>query len=141
MESNSIPEQVEKFDGSLWFSQPGMVYFITAGIDCEKCKSVKIGVTLREGLLKRLRSIQSSNHTRVRLLRVIEFASMREAELKEIELHKRFTDEARLPRGIVGAEWFRATARMMKTIEEEGILPAQMVNQPDCIKTIVKLFV
>ena len=141
MEGSEIPTQREKYNGALWFSQPGVVYFVAAGSECEDCKSVKIGVTLREGLLKRLRSIQSANHTKVRLLRVIEFASMREAERKEGELHHRFRDEAKLPKGIVGAEWFRATDRIMQTIEEEAVLPQNMVDKPKGLATIQKLFV
>lgn len=141
MEDPDLATQTEKYNGSLWFSQPGVVYFIAAGSDCEGCKSIKIGVTLREGLLRRLRGIQSSNHTKIRLLRVIECASMREAEQKEIELHKRFAEEAKSPRGTVGAEWFKATARIMKTIDEEGILPDQMVHRPKCLGAVLEIFV
>ena len=141
MEGSEIPTQREKYNGTLWFSQPGVVYFVAAGSECEDCKSIKIGVTLREGLLKRLRSIQSANHTKIRLLRVIEFASMREAEKKEAELHRRFVDEAKLPKGVVGAEWFKATARVMQTIEEEATLPQNMVDKPKGLATIQKLFV
>ena len=137
---NSDPLLAEKFNGSLWFLQPGVVYFISAGSDCEGCKSIKIGVTLREGLLRRLRGIQSSNHTRIRLLRVIECATMREAELKERELHKRFAEEAKSAKGTVGAEWFKATGRVMKTIEEEGVLPDQLNHRPKCLAAVLTLF-
>ena len=75
--------------------QPGVLYFVSAGSDCEACKSVKIGVTSRDRLLKRLTAIQSSNHTVIRLLSVIEFVTMKEAEGRKRELHTRFEGYAR----------------------------------------------
>jgi hypothetical protein len=61
----------DKFDHP-WYSLPGVVYFIAARSECEKCRSVKTGVTTRESLMRGLGAIQSSHHTKVRLLRIIE---------------------------------------------------------------------
>lgn len=48
-------QQSKKF-ASPWYFRRGLVYFVSAGSDCERCKAVKIGVTAIEGLLRRLRS-------------------------------------------------------------------------------------
>lgn len=126
--------------GSEWFNAPGVVYFIQAGNDCEGCKSIKIGVAVKDGLLRRLRSIQSANHTRIRLLREIEFATMREAEAKESELHRRFQKDARSVKPLVGYEWFKASDELHRTIDKEGTLPSDVKHKPKSLDNILKLF-
>ena len=126
-----------------WYHKPGFVYFISAGSDCEACKSIKIGVTIREGLLRRLRSIQSSNHTRIRLVRLIKFSTMRDAEIKENELHAKFLDSAHIPHGSVGYEWFTATTKLMDFIKSDCAKPEQVLRDDENkdLEAITRLFV
>jgi len=101
-----------------WYTREGFVYFVAAGSICESCKSIKIGVSTCKGLLQRLRGIQSSNHTRIRLLAVMTFGTMLEAEQRETELHRQFSGLARVPRMSLGYEWFKASPDLMEFIEE-----------------------
>jgi len=116
---NPVAKRVRRNDAS-WYTQPGAVYFVLAGSECKDCKSVKIGVTIWDRLLSRLKAIQSANHSKIRLYRVISFATMREAEAREQELHKMFQDIQRQSPYTVGAEWFTATRELIALIEKEG---------------------
>lgn len=91
-----------------YFSRKAVVYFIAAGSN--PIKAVKIGVTARNTVGTRLRSIQSSNHERIELLKVIEFLGddlpgLR-AEQEESRLHALYSSLQRAKAWTVGAEWF-----------------------------------
>jgi hypothetical protein len=102
-----------------WYSRPGVVYFLSAGVGCEICKSIKIGVSTRTGLLRRLRSIQSSNHARIRLLGIIPEETMKSAEETERDWHNRFGKFGRFQQGTVGHEWFAAMPELAEAIARE----------------------
>lgn len=123
-----------------WYSLPGVVYFIAAGSGCDKCRSVKIGVTTRKSLLRRLRAIQSSNHTRIRLLRIIEIERMLDAEKEEAQIHRMFETLSRSPRGAVGSEWFEETPELMAYMNQVGKpLSSASPTLPDA-ENIIRLF-
>lgn len=90
--------------------------------------------------MRRLRAIQSANHTRVRLLRVIECTTMLEAEAKEKEIHQLFKDTARVPNGAVGAEWFAETQELRGYIEKHSIPLRQMTELLADVGIITQLF-
>ena len=70
------------------------VYFI---LD-EVAKAVKIGYS--NNPLARLSDLQVGNPRRLSIMNMIEFASAREAELHETQLHKQYEEHA------IGGEWF-----------------------------------
>jgi hypothetical protein len=139
MDTTVSPPKEAKFTDP-FYSRSGVVCFVSAGSGCETCKSIKVGVSTREGLLRRLRTIQSANHTRVRLLRVIEFSTMLQAEAKEKDIHKLFKDSARVPHGAVGAEWFTETEELRRYIEEHGAPLKQMAETLADADIITQLF-
>lgn len=107
-----------------WYDRAGLIYFVVAG---SPPVSIKIGVTQRKTLLRRLRAIQSSNHEPIRLLRIIEFNDgpkpLHSAEKREREIHKKFAN-LRLRKGdAVGHEWFKPAPELFKFIEAEGSMP------------------
>ena len=106
---------------SRWYARKGIVYFVSAGEHCDACKSIKIGVSTREGLLNRLKHIQSANHSRIRLVALIPVDTMLEAEQKERELHVRFREFARIPGDSVGHEWFTASAELLEFIQKSTV--------------------
>ena len=132
----------EKFTSD-WYSRKGLVYFVSAGSGCEICRSIKIGVSTREGLLRRLRGIQSANHTQIRLLRLILTETMKKAEDEETEWHRRFRVLARVPRSTVGCEWFSASPELMEDINNLDPLDKEIkgIENRDDRDAIVKLFV
>jgi hypothetical protein len=116
-----------------------MIYFIAAG------QCIKIGVTLNKQLLSRLRSIQSSNHEPIRLMRVIPFETMREAETRESEIHKLFKEIQRIKNASVGHEWFDCTEELVlfiqneaRAIDPQNIPPGLISKQ--IMKTVLALF-
>lgn len=84
-------------------------------------KVIKIGVTIVDGLLRRLKAIQSSNHTKIRLMKVMEFSAMRDAEKRENELHAQFAKLAHIEHGFVGYEWFASSTELERLIKAAGI--------------------
>jgi hypothetical protein len=115
----------EKF-GSAWYSGHGMLYFIGAG---SPPVAIKIGVANRNGVMRRLKGIQSSNHEFVELLGVVCFEKgdkpMLQAERREQELHKQFAHLQRLKDGHVGHEWFTATPELLAFVEANSVPPEQ----------------
>ena len=101
-----------------WYAKAGFVYFLAAG---DPPEAIKIGVSTHNTFVKRLRSIQSANHERIRVLGVIHFNEgglpMRDAELREQELHKQFRAFCRAQLGFVGAEWFTAAPELVNFID------------------------
>lgn len=128
-----------KLNTKAYFDAPGFLYFISAGARCEACKSVKIGVVVRDRLLGRLRAIQSANHTKIRLLGVVEYGSMREAEIKERELHRQFMGIAHIPHGHAGYEWFSASSDLVGEIQRLVTKPLHEIQVKE-IDTVIKLF-
>jgi hypothetical protein len=114
--------KAEKF-GSVWYSSPGLVYFVGAG---SPTVAIKIGVANRVGFLRRLRSIQGSNHELVELLGVVLFDTMRLAEIQEQEWHRKFVHLQRLKNGHVGHEWFTATPELLAFLKSSSVEPEQL---------------
>jgi hypothetical protein len=140
MASNTDGSPLKRFASPFYTSQ-GFVYFVSAGSHCDICKSVKIGVSTRKQLLSRLRSIQSANHTRIRLLGVIPISTMLEAERVERDLHSRFDEWARVPHGSLGYEWFSASPEVMDYVKSKVGPIQQGLNGLPNGDLIIKLFV
>ena len=125
------PKFSERYSDA-YFSRDSVIYFIAAGDN--PIKAVKIGVTARTTVRKRLTSIQSSNHERVRLLGVIEFVGGDKpglrAELREAELHKHFKELVRAKPFTVGAEWFDWSPSLESFIRDYTDLPLDFLNAP-----------
>jgi hypothetical protein len=111
-----------------YFSRKAVIYFIAAGND--PIKAVKIGVTARNTVSTRLRSIQSANHERIGLLKVSEFLDDNHpglnAERHEAELHREFASLQRAKAWTVGAEWFNWAEPLIQFIEGLPPLPADL---------------
>jgi len=107
-----------------WERSPGFVYFIAAG---NPPVAIKIGVTKQSEFPHRFRALQGSNHEPLRLLGVIPFDEgerpMKAAELKEAELHQRFTHLRRFEAGWVGSEWFTASPELEEFIGRHSVSP------------------
>jgi hypothetical protein len=134
LEADALPEvsvTKEKYSDA-YFHRNSVIYFIAAGDN--PVKAVKIGVTARDSISRRLRSIQSANHERVRLLKVVEFIDGDKpglrAERKEAELHKQFIDLARAKPFTVGAEWFDWAEPLITFIDEIAPLPDDLAVSP-----------
>ena len=110
-----------------WEDSLGVVYFLAAG---KPYRAIKIGVTKKESIEKRLRHIQSANHELIEVLGFIVFENcnkpMLRAELKEKELHKKFSHLQRFEAGWVGSEWFTADKEMLEYIKENTIPPEEL---------------
>jgi len=109
-----------------WWSCPGVVYFLTVG---DPILAVKIGMfavtaktNLKSAMVRRLSSIQSSNHELVQVHRVRTFTEgdypTKEAEDFERQLHNEFSHLARFKPGTRGAEWFDASSELLTRIAE-----------------------
>ena len=86
-----------------WEQSPGFVYFIAAG---EPAAAIKIGISTEATLKSRIRRIQGSNHEKLKLLGLIRFSNMKDAEAHEQDLHKDFEQFQRHLKGTAGHEWF-----------------------------------
>lgn len=117
----------------IWWSNPGVVYFIGAG---EPLIAIKIGmlaITRAHGLdsaiKRRMRSIQSSNHELIRLLGLIHLVDgdypSKAAEDMERELHIRFQHLARFKANTRGAEWFTADSELLEEIKRIARSPKE----------------
>jgi hypothetical protein len=120
----------EKYSDA-YYHRNSVVYFIAAGND--PVKAVKIGVTARDTVMKRLTSIQSANHERVRLLKVFEFLDGDKpglrAERAEAEFHKQFIKLARAKPFSVGAEWFNWEEPLISFISKLDPLPKDLADK------------
>lgn len=86
-----------------WEQSPGFVYFIAAG---DPADAIKIGISTEATLKSRIRRIQGSNHEKLKVLGLIRFPTMKEAETREQKLHEDFEQFQRHPKGTAGQEWF-----------------------------------
>ena len=86
-----------------WEQSPGFVYFIAAG---DPADAIKIGISTEATLKSRIRRIQGSNHEKLKLLGLIRFSNMKDAEAHEQDLHKDFEQFQRHLKGTAGHEWF-----------------------------------
>ncbi len=115
-----------------YFSRKAVIYFIAAGSN--PIKAVKIGVTARDKVDARLRSIQTANHERVELLKVIEFLGDEKpglkAEQEEAKLHKQFSTLQRAKAWTVGCEWFNWEEPLISYIKELHPLPEDLQPKP-----------
>ena len=117
-----------------WWSCPGVVYFLAVGSPIAAVKIGMFAVTkktnLKSALVRRLSSIQSSNHELVEVLRLVHFADgkypSKDAEDFERELHKEFDRLARFKPGTRGAEWFTASPDLLTRVCELGTQPELM---------------
>ena len=117
-----------------WWGCPGVVYFLTVG---KPILAVKIGMfavtaktTLQSAMIRRLSSIQSSNHELVEVFRVRAFTEgdypTKDAEDFERELHNKFCHLARFKPGTRGAEWFDASPDLLAKIREIASPPESL---------------
>ncbi len=115
-----------------YFSRKAVIYFIAAG--SHPIKAVKIGVTARNKVEARLRSIQTANHERVELLKVIEFLGDEkpglQAEQEEAKLHKKFSTLQRAKAWTVGCEWFNWEEPLISYIKDLPPLPEDLQPKP-----------
>lgn len=111
-----------------------MLYFFAAG---SPPAAIKIGVTalsngctLREGVMRRLRQVQTSNHELVELLGLILFNDgqypTRVAEVLERELHIKFAQSQRFKPNTRGAEWFTPTPELLQYILGNAQMPESL---------------
>jgi hypothetical protein len=66
---------------------------------------------------------------------------MREAEVREQELHKMFPDCQRQPPYTVGSEWFESTPELLELIQNEGKTLEQANPNLSSAREITRLFV
>lgn len=117
-----------------YYSRKAVIYFIAAGDD--PIKAIKIGVTGRNTVATRLRSIESANHERIELLKVIEHLEDDlpglNADREESDLHTRFGPLQRAEAWTVGAEWFNWEEPLITFIQGLPPLPEdlQLVARP-----------
>lgn len=128
------PKPIEAYSASTvaFYKPPGVIYFIAAG---DPPVAIKIGMAsvsgdLRAAITRRLSQIQSSNHTLIRLLGVIQFTHdthgphpTREAEAMEQHLHKEFDSLRLFAPYMRGAEWFKPDEVLLKRIDEIATKP------------------
>ena len=103
----------------IWERSPGFVYFIAAG-DSDPPVAVKIGISTEATLNGRFRRIQGSNHEKLRRLRLIPFPTMKDAEAREQELHRKFEKIQRHERGTAGQEWFDPAPDLLDFINDKN---------------------
>lgn len=117
-----------------WWQCPGVVYFLSVG---NPIIAVKIGMfavtpktNLRSAMVRRLSSIQSSNHELVEVYRARTFTEgdypTKDAEDFERELHNEFSHLARFEPGTRGAEWFDASPDLLTRIGELSYPPESL---------------
>jgi len=97
-----------------WERSPGYVYFIAA---CDPPIAIKIGITVKKGLRKRLSAHQGSNHEPLTILKLIPFDNeerpMVSAQRMEQHLHEKFARLQRFEKGWAGSEWFTADPELL----------------------------
>lgn len=127
-----------------WWRCPGLVYFLTVG---NPIIAVKIGMlavtsktTLRSALVRRLSSIQSSNHELVEVLGVVHFTDgdypSKDAEDLERQLHNEFQDLAIFKTGTRGAEWFTSAPGLILRIKALTATP-ESLGLPRAVGTLI----
>lgn len=108
-----------------------MVYFLAVGSPIVAVKIGMLAVTaktnLKSALVRRLSSIQSSNHELIEVLGVVHFTDSayptRDAEDLERKLHIEFQHLARFRSGSRGAEWFSASPELLHRINSLATPP------------------
>ena len=116
-----------------WWSCPGLLYFLGVG---QPTIAVKIGMlaitpktNLRSAMVRRLASIQSSNHELVYVLGVVireeGLHPTKDTEDHERELHREFEHLARFTANSRGAEWFSAAPELLERIRAISQSPLQ----------------
>jgi len=117
-----------------WWQCPGLVYFLTVG---EPIVAVKIGMlaitpktNIKSALVRRLSSIQSSNHELVTVLGLVHFTSgqypTKDAEDLERKLHIEFQHLGRFKVGTRGAEWFTCSSELLDRIRALSVAPESL---------------
>jgi hypothetical protein len=100
--------------GDRWERSPGYVYFLSVG---DPPVAIKIGISTKRDILRRLGTLQCGNHEPLTLLGVIPFEGgerpMIEAYQRERELHARFAHLQRFRNGWAGSEWFTASPELV----------------------------
>ena len=122
-----------------------MVYFLTVGTPI---MAVKVGMlaitqktTPRSALVRRLSSIQSSNHELVEVLGVVYVTEgeypTRAAEDLERQLHIEFQHLARFKTGTRGAEWFSSSPELLARLK--GIAtPPEAFGFPRAVSALIE---
>jgi hypothetical protein len=118
----------ERFS-SPWYSRDAVIYFLAAG---NPPKAIKIGMTGRKDLGRRMLTIQGSNHERISLLKAIEFVGgdkpAKRAENEERKLHIKFASLQRSKRGLVGSEWFNWQEPLISFVNGLPPLPDDLAS-------------
>ena len=133
MRPTKAPELASKSTRE-WWACPGVVYFLSVG---SPILAVKIGMfavtaktNLKTAMVRRLSSIQSSNHELVEVYRLVHFSNgeypTKEAEDFERRLHDEFAHLARFKSGTRGAEWFTASPELLTKICEIAVPPESL---------------
>lgn len=117
-----------------WWSCPGLVYFLSVG---EPIVAIKIGMlavtpktNLKSALVRRLSSIQSSNHELVSVFGLIHLTEgpypTKDAEDLERKLHLEFQYLGRFKVGTRGAEWFNSAPELLERIRSLAVPPDRL---------------
>jgi hypothetical protein len=123
-----------------WWRCPGIVYFLTVGSPAIAVKIGMFAITpktdLRSAMIRRLSSIQSSNHELVEIYRVIHFSDgdfpTKAAEDFERQMHNDFRYLARFKPGTRGSEWFTVTQELLARINDVAV-PPEALDLPKAI--------
>jgi hypothetical protein len=117
-----------------WWRCPGLVYFLAVGMPVAAVKIGMLAITpktnLKSAIVRRLSSIQSSNHELIELLGVVHFKDSeyptRDAEDLERKLHIEFQHLARFKAGSRGAEWFTSSPELLVRIKSLADSPESL---------------
>jgi len=113
---------------SPYYAKDAVIYFLAAG---DPPHAIKIGMTGRNELKRRITSIQSANHERIRLVKAIEVLGgdkpALRAEKMERELHIQFASLQRAKKGTVGSEWFDYKEPLISFMETLDSLPEDLL--------------
>jgi len=122
-----------------WWSCPGIVYFLGVGNPTFAVKIGMLAVTeklsIQTAVARRVGHMQTSNHEPIQVLGLISFADCdfptRAAEIKERELHLKYSNLARFKSGTKGAEWFNCSPELLAEISEIASTP-ESFGVPKC---------
>ena len=128
-----------------WWRCPGLVYFLSVGNPITAVKIGMLAVTpktdLRSALVRRLSSIQSSNHELVEVFGLVHLCEgeypTKAAEDLERELHRDFQDLGRFKVGTRGAEWFNPSPALFARIKELAAKSAEELGLPRTVGTLI----
>ena len=115
----------------VWWSCPGVVYFLGVGNPVFAVKIGMLAVTeklnIQTAVARRVGQMQTSNHEPIEVLGLISFSECdyptRTAEMKERELHLKYSHLARFKAGTKGSEWFNSSPDLLSEIRATSSTP------------------